>query len=682
MHRICRWLLPACLSLGWFSDVSAGRVPTANTTCHTLIATAEHQLKHASSKLQQTAAEHLLTVADAACGTAVTPAAKSVATAAPTANACKLPSTRKHITGAVYCTSGAGGFSGRVTAVGSGTGLADGLIGVYNSSGVLQKFVFTDGSGNYVVTGLLPGSYYTATSTGSTPEFLAEGFADVACPSGFGAAGTGLGSCSPANLTPIVVSAGNIRPNINFVLANNTGFIGRVSSGGLGLAGGLVGVYNSNGVLQKFLTTDSSGNYRATGLLPGTYYATTSLGSFNAYLAEGHGDVPCPSGFAPVANGLGSCSPANLTPIVVSAGAVIPNINFVLSDSTGFTGRVSSGGLGLDSGLVGVYNANGVLQKFVFTDASGNYRATGLIAGNYFAVTSPGSFIEFLAEAHSDLPCPSGFAATSAGLGSCSPANVTPITVAAGTIVSNIDFVLSNSTGFSGRVSGGGNGLSGLLGIYNANGVLQKFVFSDELGDYRATGLLPGSYYAVTTPGSFIDFLAEGNSDVPCPSGFAATSMGLGSCSPAILSAITVSAGNVTANINFSLSNSTGFSGRVTDAANGTGLSGLIGIYNSSGALQKFVFSDGNGDYRASGLLPGNHYAVTTQGAFLDYLPEAFRDRPCPSEFAATADGLGLCSPANSTPISVASGQITNAINFTLCRLSDSVQVFKSGFEP
>ena len=684
MRRIFSLLLPACLSLGGIADVAAGPVPTA-AVCRSLIANAEHRLKHTADPQQQSAAERLLVLVDAACG-AVAPASDAATAAAivePTAtHACQSPAAGKQIAGAVNCSAGAGGFSGRVTAVASGFGLADGFVGVFNSSGVLQKLVSPASDGNYSATGLLPGTYYANTSPGGFESFLAEGYSDVACPSGFAATSTGLGSCSPANLTPLVVSAGSIRPNINFVLSNNTGFSGRVSSAGSGLSGGFVSVYNANGVLQTFVPTDGSGDYRATGLVAGSYYATTSLGAFVEHLAEGYNDVPCPSGFASASAGVGSCSPANLTPIVVAANTIVPNINFVLSNNSGFTGRVSSGGVGLANGVLGIYNVNGVLQKFVFTDPLGDYRATGLLAGNHYAVTSPGSLTEYLAEANGDVPCPSGFAAASTGLGSCSPANISPIVVSAGNVTSNVNFVLSNNTGFRGRVSSGGVGLDGVVAIYNASGALQKFVFTDSNGDYRATGLLSGAHYAVTDPGAFVDYLAEGHNDVPCPSGFAAASSGVGSCSPANLTAINVSAGSTLTNINFSLSNNTGFSGRVTDAGNGIGLGvGLIVIHNASGALQKFVFTDANGDYRATGLLPGSHYAVTTAGSFVGHLAEAYRDVPCPSGFATSNAGLGSCSPTNSTPINVVSGQITNNIHFTLCRLSESLQVFANGFE-
>jgi hypothetical protein len=587
------------------------------------------------------------------------------------------------------CPSGASGFSGRVFDAASNAGLGSGLIGVYNSNGLLQKFVVTDTNGNYSATGLLPGRYFAATSTSSFEDYLAEAHANLPCPTGFAQTSIGLGSCTPSNSTAIVVTAGNVLPNINFALSKDTGFSGRVTDVATGgaLSSGLIGIYNSVGLLQKFVGTDKSGNYQASGLLPGNYYAATSTTSFEDYLAEGYLDVACPSGFAQSSLGLGSCTPATLTAIVVPAGTIVQNINFALSQSAGFSGRVTDGvsGAGLSFGLVGVYNSAGLLQKFASTDGNGDYRASGLLPGNHFAATSTTSFEQYLAEAHSDLPCPSGFAQISLGVGSCTPANSTPIAVTTNSIVPNINFALSKNTGFTGRVidaaTGAGLGF-GLVGIYNATGLLQKFVATNANGDYRATGLLAGNHYAATSTSSFDAYLAEAHQDLACPTGFAAANLGVGSCSPSNATAIAVPASSIIPNINFALSNNNGIGGRVTDAASGVGLSfGLVGIYNANGLLQKFAVTDANGDYRARGLLPGNHYAATSATSFENYLAEVHQNIACPTGFAQSNLGLGSCSPANATAITVSAALITPNIDFGLCRLESSERIFANGFE-
>jgi hypothetical protein len=587
------------------------------------------------------------------------------------------------------CPSGASGFSGRVTDAATSTGLASGLVGIYNASGLLQKFAVTDPNGNYSATGLLPGSYYAATDTSSFEDYLAEAHLDLPCPSGFAPTSLGLGSCTPANTTAITVTAGNVVTNINFALTRNTGLSGRVtdSATGDGLSSGLVGVYNAVGLLQKFVGTDTSGNYRATGLLPGNYYVATATTSFEDYLAEGYLDVACPSGFAQSSLGVGSCAPATLTAVVVPANSIVPNINFALSQSAGFSGRVTDGvtGAGLAFGLIGIYNASGLLQKFAVTDGNGDYRATGLAPGNHYAATATTSFEDYLAEAHADVPCPSGFAPNSLGVGSCTPANSTAIAVPANTVVPNINFVLSRNNGISGRVTDGATsaGLSfGLVGIYNASGLLQKFVITDANGDYRATGLLAGNHFAVTATSSFEAYLAEAHLDVACPSGFAQPSLGVGSCSPANVTAINVPAAAIVPNINFALSKNNGISGRVSDASTGTGLAfGLVGIYNASGLLQKFALTDANGDYRATGLLAGNHYAATAATSFESYLAEVHQNIACPSGFAPSSLGLGSCSPANATAIAVSAAQVTPGIDFGLCRVEISERIFANGFE-
>ena len=127
---------------------------------------------------------------------------------------------------------------------------------------------------------------------------------------------------------------------------------------------------------------------------------------------------------------------------------------------------------------------------------------------------------------------------------------------------------------------------------------------STDRGQFLLQGLAPGSYRARTsTQHGFIDQVYGGP---PCVGA---------QCDLAGGTPVTIVAG-ATTTINFSLAPGVRFSGRVTDAATGLGLSGVTieALKTASGPVAWPARTDGRGFFRTKagedyqGLPPGSYY--------------------------------------------------------------------------
>ena len=171
----------------------------------------------------------------------------------------------------------AGAISGKVTAVSGGSGLAGGVIYVYNTT----VSATTDATGNYTVKGVpASASGYSvcfdatnATGGTSTTGYLDQCYNNVAWD---GISGV------PAGTTVVPVSAGATATGKNAALASGGAISGKVTAaaGGGALAGVYGEVFDSSGNFVHYATTDSGGNFIVTGL------ATSATGYFLCFDAS------------------------------------------------------------------------------------------------------------------------------------------------------------------------------------------------------------------------------------------------------------------------------------------------------------------------------------------------------------------------------------------------------------
>ena len=130
-----------------------------------------------------------------------------------------------------------------------------------------------------------------------------------------------------------------------------------------------------------------------------------------------------------------------------------------------------------------------------------------------------------------------------------------------------------------------------------------------------------------------------------------------GNCDPTTGTPISVTQANNTPNINFALNFGGTISGRVFDEVTHASINSRIGIYDGSGNLVSYGYTDFSGIYTAGGLPTGNYFAVTQN--YSGYLDKLYDNISCSG---------GNCTVTTGTPIGVTLGANTDGINFVLQR--------------
>jgi len=174
----------------------------------------------------------------------------------------------------------------------------------------------TDGTGKYQFTGLMPGTYTVS----------------VVAPAGYVATKTGQGTAatdsnaSPSGTTPSFLQSGGSDQTIDFgfyipvkigdFVWNDLNGDGVQDAGEPGIAGVTVNLSGPSGPMST--TTDGTGKYQFTGLMPGIYTVS----------------VVAPAGYVATKTGQGTAatdsnaSPSGTTPSFLVSGAVDETIDF------------------------------------------------------------------------------------------------------------------------------------------------------------------------------------------------------------------------------------------------------------------------------------------------------------------------------------------------------------------
>jgi hypothetical protein len=213
------------------------------------------------------------------------------------------------------------------------------------------------------------------------------------------------------------------------------------------------------------------------------------------------------------------------------------------------------------------------------------------------------------------------------------------------------------STGFSGTVSiappGTASPLAATVAYFDTqNGYYQGIIFLDNDGHYSINTLNPGTYFARTASSSSpVELVHEAYDNIPCPN---SSYYSLTSCNSAPLSVITVTADQITPNINFELELGRALQLITRDANTGEPVISSGTLY-TGGIQAAYANADATGRLRFSGLVPGIDYraVVTADG----YQSKLYDNIACP----------GYCDPAAGTPIVFApTGAYFRELNLTL----------------
>ncbi|MBD8527614.1 MSCRAMM family protein [Pseudomarimonas arenosa] len=183
-------------------------------------------------------------------------------------------------------------ISGRVTKAATGGALPGvGVSVTQQGFSYPESYAWTDSQGDYSIypyndAGVRQYYVRTARESFADREVLHQIWPGRTC----AVANSSIESCPQGD--EISLRPNEQRQAIDFSLPNGATIMGRVLNANTGqpIAGASVRLYDSSGNQLEWLSTDTAGRYRAVGLSPGNYYATSSAYTFASVL---YGDTPC-----------------------------------------------------------------------------------------------------------------------------------------------------------------------------------------------------------------------------------------------------------------------------------------------------------------------------------------------------------------------------------------------------
>ena len=504
-----------------------------------------------------------------------------------------------------------GVVAGTVTSAATGAPISNVGVNVWTASGE-ERSAYTDSTGGYRVPGLPAGTYYARTE--NAYSFADQLYDGILCEP----------TCTVTSGTPIVVSVGAATEGVDFSLSAYGAFRGRVldSSTGFAVEDAEVLTYRDDGTLLGYDYADETGDYSSGGLLAGTYFAVASSGTHLDELWDAH---PCQP----------SCDPTTGTPIAVTLGQTRDGIDFGLDLGGGVTGRVTAAvtGESLNSVYVEVFDAVGTAVGSDYTNGLGSYATRDLPAGTYFARVRKTT--THLGQLWNGLPCE----------GDCAVTVGTPISVAAGSATTGVDFALVSLGKISGTVTDATTGqpiVGFYVTVYDAAGTYAGYGYTRENGKYEVKGLTAGDYFARADASGYVAQLYDG---IACPT----------PCTVTGGTAIPVALSTETPGVDFALVPYGKIAGTIRDAATGLPLAYRnVAIHDADGEIVGYAYSGAEGTYSYSGLQPGSYFVATTGST--DYVDELWENLDCGAP----------CDVTRGTPVVVAFGVITSGIDFDL----------------
>jgi hypothetical protein len=212
-----------------------------------------------------------------------------------------------------------GAIAGTVTVATSGAPLPSVEVTIWDAAGNYVGEDSTDSTGSYEVEGLLDGIYFATCDP--LLGYISELYDSIPCPGGppYG--------CVPTTGTPISVDLNTTTAGIDFILDTYGVIAGTVTEAESGdpLENIEVMIWSDSGDYVAYGLSDATGFYSVTGLVGGTYYATTEDFYHSIFLSELYFDRPCHGGGF-------SCNPMSGTPINVSLSSTTSGIDFTLTD--------------------------------------------------------------------------------------------------------------------------------------------------------------------------------------------------------------------------------------------------------------------------------------------------------------------------------------------------------------
>jgi 5-hydroxyisourate hydrolase-like protein (transthyretin family) len=511
-----------------------------------------------------------------------------------------------------------GTITGTVTDDGSSTAPLSGVsVSIVNSSNQTVRSASTNASGVYSVGGLLAGSYFARTS--NSLGYVDEVYDNVVC--------TNCNVTTAAGTTPVSVTQGATTSGINFALSSGGRVSGTVTdSAGAALAGVTVSAYSASGSFLSSGTSSTDGAYTVTGLPAGSVVLRTS--NSLGYLDKLHNNIPCLS-----------CNVTAGAPVAVTLGATTSGINFSLASGGRISGSVTNASTTAPVAFASIsfYTVQGVFAANTSSTSTGTYISPGLPAGSYVAfVGSAGTLIP---ELYDDIVCLS--------CNSTAAVNGTAIAVTVGNTTTGVNFALQPGGSLTGTVrDSASNPIASMsVTVVNASNTSVASGLTNAQGVFTATGLPTGTYYVRTSASTLQNYLNQvfnAGGNLVCLS-----------CNATVDgSAVTVTTGATTSNINFNLAAGGTITGTVSDTSAAPIVNLQVQAYNSAGSLVRSAQTTSAGAYSITGLAAGTYYLKTSTSS---YVNQVFDGVSCVS-----------CTATTGTPVVVTTGSVASGKNFTL----------------
>ncbi len=467
-----------------------------------------------------------------------------------------------------------GEITGQVTDS-STNGIKNVNVNIYDMNNNWISGDWTDVNGDYTVQRIPAGEYKVHFNTGNAGNYLQEWYENQ-------------GSFDDADT--VTVTAGSTISGIDAQLETGGIIIGKVMDSYLiGIENIQVIVHDLNNNWISDTWTDINGDYIIRGFSTSNYKVYFDTGNAGNYLREWYQNK---SDF----------DSADEVPI--TAGNTTYNINAVLEDGGGISGRVtdSTGTLGIANVEVQICDLNGYWYPGTNTDSAGYYTLRGLPAGDYKVEFrthwTPGDYV---GEWYNDK---NSFESADA------------ISVIVGQTFTGIDAQLADGGAVSGRVtdSSGTNGINNVnINICDLDQSWLYGVSTDNDGYYTIHGVPAGSY-KIQFDGQHAGNYAREWWDNKRNFEDADT--------------VVVTTGNTTADIDAQLEDAGSIFGTVTDDSTSNGIENVrVIVYDLSNNEINNSWTDANGDYTVDSLYPGNfkvHFDTSNVGI---YISEWYNDK-------------------------------------------------------
>ncbi|HEX7152071.1 MAG TPA: carboxypeptidase regulatory-like domain-containing protein [Thermoanaerobaculia bacterium] len=368
-------------------------------------------------------------------------------------------------------------IAGRVTIASTGEPLGNVEIGVFNSQGQRVTSAMTDEATGDYSAAVQGGTYYVRTfASFSYPGYVDELWNNIPC-----------SSCNVTTGTAVQTTLGSVTSGIDFALAGGGSISGRLVEDGTGtpIDGATVLVYNANGTLTTYGTTDANGDYTTVNALQsGNYYVVaTPFG----YTRELYNNLPCPD------DQENPCNVTAGTAVAVTFGSDTPNINFSLASQIARISGVvrdSVTNLGIAADVYFYDGIGNVVTVASTNPSTGAYSTNVGTTGTYYARTYNYSSLH-MDELYNNIPC-----------AACNPTTGTGINATVGATTANIDFLLDEVgcpaiTVNPASLNGGNEGNS-YFEMFTASGGNGNYTFSVSGGALPAGITLNGSTGALS----------------------------------------------------------------------------------------------------------------------------------------------------------------------------------------